>query len=43
MAKHEITTIQINKLTKEKLKQLGKKGDTFDDIINKLMNNGETP
>jgi hypothetical protein len=42
MADREITTIQINKTTKEILKQLGRKGDTFDDIINKLINNGRT-
>jgi predicted CopG family antitoxin len=42
MANREITTIQIDKPTKEKLKKLGKKGDTFDDIINKLINNGRT-
>jgi predicted CopG family antitoxin len=41
MANREITTIQIDKPTKEKLKQLGEKGDTFNDIINKLINNGK--
>lgn len=31
------TTIRITKTTKEKLKALGKKGDTYDDVISKLI------
>ncbi len=31
------TTIQIKKNTREKLKRFGYKGETYDDIINRLM------
>jgi len=31
------TTIWISKKTKDKLESLGKKGDTYEDIILKLM------
>jgi len=31
------TTIQIKVETKKKLEQLGKKGDTYDQIINRLI------
>lgn len=33
----EITTITIRKETREKLKELGKKGETYDDILNRLI------
>jgi len=33
----EITTIQISRETREELKELGKKGDTYDEIIKKIM------
>ena len=33
-----ITTIQLEKETKEELKELGKKGDTYNDILKKLIN-----
>jgi DNA replicative helicase MCM subunit Mcm2 (Cdc46/Mcm family) len=33
----EKTTIQITKVTRDKLKNLGKKGDTYDEIINSLI------
>ncbi len=36
-AKREMTTIQISKETREMLKQLGRKGETYDDIIRKLI------
>ena len=36
MAK-EITTIQISKETRDKLKELGKKGETYDEIIKRLL------
>jgi len=32
-----VTTIQISPSTREKLKDLGKKGDTYDDIIQLLL------
>lgn len=31
------TTIQIDEITREKLRNLGKKGETYDDIINRLI------
>ena len=33
------TTIRIKRTTKKKLENLGKKTDSFDDIINKLIEN----
>ena len=30
-------TILVNRSTRKKLKDLGKKGDTYDDIINNLI------
>ncbi len=36
-AKRDMTTIQISKETREMLKELGKKGETYDDIIRKLI------
>jgi len=32
-----ITTIRLKKETVEKLKNLGKKGETYDDIVNRLI------
>ena len=32
-----ITTIQVKETTREKLKDLGKKGETYDQIIEKLL------
>jgi len=32
-----ITTIRLKKETVEKLKDLGKKGETYDDIVNRLI------
>ncbi len=32
-----ITTIQVRPETRERLKELGKKGDTYDEIINRLI------
>jgi hypothetical protein len=34
--KENITTIQISKATRDELKQLGKKGETYDEIIKRL-------
>ena len=31
------TTIRVKRTTKEKLEAIGHKGETFDDIINKLI------
>ncbi len=37
MASREgVTTIQLEKKTRDRLMELGKKGDTYDDVINKL-------
>ncbi|MHC1602380.1 MAG: DUF7557 family protein [Methermicoccaceae archaeon] len=33
----EYTTIQISKETKERLAQLGRKGDTYEAIIRRLL------
>jgi hypothetical protein len=38
---NHITTIQLSMKTKEKLKKLGKKGDTYEDIILRLILNNE--
>ncbi len=32
-----LTTIQIDKQTREKLKQFGTKDETYDEIVNKLI------
>jgi hypothetical protein len=37
MAKMDITTIQIAKETRDELADLGKKGETYDEIIKKLI------
>jgi predicted CopG family antitoxin len=37
MEKTEATTIQVSKETREKLADMGKKGETYDEIINKLI------
>jgi len=36
-SKKELTTIQISKETREMLKELGRKGETYDDIIRRLI------
>lgn len=36
--KEKRTSIQIYQLTKDELDKLGKKGDTYDDIIRELLN-----
>jgi len=38
MNKEDITTIQISKTIRDKLKELGKKGETYDEIIGRLLN-----
>lgn len=37
MANNNITTIQISTETREQLKELGKMGETYDDVIRKLI------
>ncbi len=37
----EETTIQIKKITREKLKKIGRKGETYDDIIENLLEIGK--
>jgi len=37
MAKEESTTIQISKEARESLKELGKMGETYDDVIKRLI------
>ncbi|MFH1256410.1 MAG: hypothetical protein V1494_03890 [Candidatus Diapherotrites archaeon] len=32
-----VTTIQLSPATRDKLKELGKKGESYDQIINKLV------
>ncbi|MDK2383998.1 MAG: hypothetical protein QI199_04200 [Candidatus Korarchaeota archaeon] len=36
-ARRDLTTIQISKETREMLKSLGRKGETYDDIIRRLI------
>ncbi len=37
----EETTIQIKKITRENLKKIGRKGQTYDDIIENLLEIGK--
>lgn len=37
MTEQETTTIQLFKETREKLKEIGKMGETYDDVINRLI------
>jgi predicted CopG family antitoxin len=39
--KMEETTIQIKKITREKLKKIGRKGQSYDDIIENLLEIGK--
>jgi len=32
----EITTLKVTKATRDRLKALGRKGETYDEIINRL-------
>lgn len=32
-----LTTIQVKTETKEKLKEIGKKGESYDDVINRIL------
>ena len=33
----EITTIPLTKATRDRLRTLGKKGETYDELLNRLM------
>ena len=35
--KEEKTTIELSKETRDKLKELGKKGETYDEIVRRLL------
>jgi len=37
MIRNEGVTIKIMKETRERLKALGRKGETYDDIVNRLL------
>ena len=37
MSKEDITTIQVSKNVREELKKLGTMGETYDDVIKKLI------
>lgn len=37
MTKEDATTIQISKETREQLRELGKMGETYDDVIKRLV------
>lgn len=36
-----MTIIRVRKATRERLKKFGQKGDTYDDIVTKLMDEAE--
>ena len=37
-----ITTIQLRKATRDRLVELGRKGETYDDILNRLLDHMAT-
>lgn len=37
VSEHDSVPIRVNRNTREKLKAVGKKGETYDDIIKKLL------
>jgi len=39
---NDITTIVIERETRDKLKKIGRKGETYNDIIKRLIENAET-
>ncbi|MGD9131249.1 MAG: hypothetical protein PVH73_06710 [Candidatus Bathyarchaeota archaeon] len=41
MSKENVTTIQLSKETRDKLRDLGKMGETYDDVINRLVKKAE--
>lgn len=38
MTNHELTTIQVKKSTRKTLKHLARKDESYDDLINQLLN-----
>ena len=46
MPKKDVAVIQLRTSTRERLKEIGKKGESYDAIINRLLDNetaGRTP
>jgi len=41
MSKESVTTIQLSRETRDLLKKFGKMGETYDDVIKKLMKNAK--
>jgi hypothetical protein len=41
MSKEDVTTIQLSKETRDRLRNLGKMGETYDDVINRLVQTAE--
>lgn len=41
MSKESVTTIQLSRETRELLKKFGKMGETYDDVIRKLIKNAK--
>ena len=41
MAKTDGTVIQVSKTTRDRLRKLGRKGDTYDDVIRQLLDRAE--
>lgn len=37
MAKENVTTIQISKEARDELKEMGRMGETYDDVIKRLV------
>jgi hypothetical protein len=35
--KEQLTQIQVKKSTRQKLRDIGRKGETYDEIINRLL------
>ena len=33
----DVTTIQISKMTRDQLRRLGRKGETYDQVLNRLI------
>jgi hypothetical protein len=41
MTKTDGTVIQVSKTTRDRLRKLGRKGDTYDDVIRQLLDRAE--
>lgn len=37
MGQEDVTTIQLSRETRDQLKDLGKKGETYDEIVRRLL------